>query len=169
MITGLLMEYRRFLVSCCALAFVLVGLLACKPDTECRSSVDIGMQVVFALDSVQGDTLLVNFTALDSVTVQGVGNDSILYDNQKAVKSVFLPLKTDANSTAYSIQAYNKYDTLFVSHDNNVTFISLACGCFVYHTITDVSYSGGLIDSLVILNAAIEGFKQDNVRLYFHL
>ena len=150
--------------------FALFAVLcSCKPDTECRVEQNIGMQVVFAIDSLQGDTMRVDFTTVDSITVQGVGNDSVLYDNQKSVSSLFLPLRTDASSTAYSIKAYGKTDTLYVNHENNINFISLACGCFVYHTIYDVGGAGGLIDSLVVLNAAVENYKQDNLKIYIHL
>lgn len=154
---------------CLLLILFPVLFMACKPDTECRTSVDIGMQVVFAIDSLQGDTMQVNLTSIDSITVQGVGNDSLLYDNDRKISNIFLPLKTDANSTVYALRAYNKEDTLYIEHDNNVTFVSLACGCNVYHTITAVTHKGGLIDSIVMLNASVESFKQDNVRLYMHL
>ena len=142
---------------------------ACEPDTECRTANNIGMQMVFALDSMRGDTALVSFSRFDTLTVQGVGNDSVLYDKQTNVTSVFLPLRTDTTLTAYAMSAYGKKDTLYISHDNNVIFVSLACGCFVYHTINSVNNRGGLIDSIVILNSTIENYKQDNVRLYVHL
>ena len=125
--------------------------------------------MVFAVDSIQGDTLPVRFSTLDSITVRGLGNDSLLYDNKTSLTSIFLPLRTDSNLTAYELRAYNRTDTLYIRHDNNVNFISLACGCFVYHELTDISFAGTLIDSLNILNATIENYKQDNLRLYMSL
>ena len=141
-------------------------LLSCEPDTECRTANNIGVQIVFAIDSLQGDTLPVRVSQIDSISVRGIGNDSLLYDNQKRLSSIFLPLRTDNNLTAYAIQAYDATDTLYIYHDNNVNFISLACGCFVFHTITNVDATHRLIDSLTILNATIENYKQDNLRLY---
>ena len=145
-------------------------MVSCQPDTECRTANNIGMQVVFSLDSMRlSDTTLVTFSRFDTLTVQGVGNDSVLYDHSRNVQSIFLPLRTDTTLTAYALSAYNRHDTLYISHDNNVVFISLACGCFVYHTLNYVNNRGGLVDSIELLNATIENYKQDNVRLYVHL
>lgn len=159
-------RFKLFILSLPLLCWLMS---ACSPDTECRTANNIGMQVVFALDSMRGDTALVSFSRFDSLTVQGVGNDSVLYDNQKAVSSIFLPLRTDTNLTSYALSAYNRRDTLYISHDNNQVFVSLACGCFVFHTLNSLNNRGGLIDSIEMLNATIENYKQDNVRLYIHL
>ena len=143
-----------------------VGLMACQPDKSCRQDIYVACQVTLqgiAVDSIGEEH---EFTTWDSITVQGVGNDSILYDNNYSVSKILLPLRLDTNLTAYSITWQEETDTLYIQHTNSMTFISMACGCAIYHTVDSVWYSGSRWDSIKIVNTAVEAVAQENVRLY---
>lgn len=146
-----------------------MGLLAgCRPDTICRQDTDValGVSVRWLLTDSTGAVTLQ--TAFDSIRVQGVGNDSVLYDNGKNVSTLQLPLRADTCVTAFALLWHGAEDTLFVRHDNTRHFISQACGCTVYHTIDTVWHSGNAIDSVAILNSTVESDGQENVQLTMH-
>lgn len=146
--------------------FVLLLFSACEPDTECRQEETVSLKVVFLCDSLDAEGEKVTFTTIDSLTLQGVGSDSVLLNNAKNVQSLSLPLRKDTVLTSFALTINEKKDTLTIRHTNNQQFISLACGCFIYHTIEEAVHTSAVIDSLEILNTAVENYQQDNLRLY---
>lgn len=156
---------------------VILGLLAlafvaCEADRECRQDSGIGLNVVFQGDSLQlnaegtaFDTI--RFTSVSGMTLHGAGVDSLLM-NGSAASSVKLPLRPDTTFSDFVLE-YNGYvDTMRVLHLNDMQFVSLACGCFVYHTIENVRCTHAFVDSVVILNSAVSATKDPHLRLYFH-
>lgn len=149
------------------LGLLTLVLLNCEPDKECRQTANVNCKVVFACDTMGADSAMIRFKTIDSLSVWGLGSDSVLYDNRKNVTSLLLPLRGDTTITKFLMVLHGSTDTITVYHQNTNTFISLACGCFIYHTIDTVLCSSALLDSVQILNTAVENYEQDNVRLYF--
>ena len=153
--------------------------VACSADKECRQDGSVYMNVLFTGDSLQLTTdsarLAVDSTACDTVTfttvsgmvIQGLGRDSILYGGG-AISKAYLPLRPDTTLTAYVLQYNGLFDTLYVLHQNDLRFISLACGCFVFHTIDSAYAAGTFIDSAVIINTAVSTVNEEHLRVYFH-
>ena len=140
---------------CNIFVILLVATLgACKPDSTCRLATDVRMQVPI---TVHG--------SLDTLIVQGVGNDSVLYNANASIQAILLPLRQDKNRTQFSLFFNDKYDTLTIFHTNNMQFISLACGCVVNHIIDSV-HATVRIDSVEIVNSAVERTLQDNIKIY---
>lgn len=147
------------------LTFV-IGLAACQPDTTCRQSINIACGVILQGTAIDSVGEMTEFTSWDSVSVQGVENDSILYNNAYMVSRLLLPLHVDTNLTAYTILWHEDTDTLYIRHTNTMKFISMACGCAIYHVIDSAWYSGSRIDSVKIVNSTVEAVAQDNIRVY---
>ena len=104
--------------------------------------------------------------AWDSITVQGIRNDSILYDNSKSVSQLELPLRDDTTVTAFALRWHGMEDILYIKHDNTLRFVSMACGCVIYHTIDTAWVEGEWIDSIRILNSAVEVMKGENIKVF---
>ena len=147
--------------------FVLLAVLAaCEPDKTCRQDVDVNATILLKGTFIDTAGVASSFTTWDSITVQGVGSDSVLYDNEKSVSKLLVPLRIDKNVTAYALTWRGKTDTLYMWHDNTQRFISMACGCVVYHTIESVAGRSVWMDSLKLVNSAVENIEQDNVQVY---
>lgn len=144
----------------------VIGLVACEPDRTCRQEVNINAGLV--LKCTHYDTLDVASTIVqwDSITVQGLENDSTLYDNKKNVKQVYLPLRGDTTVTVFELTWQGKKETLYIQHSNTQQFVSMACGCVIYHQIEKVWCDKVWADSVEIVNAAVEAVKQDNIRIF---
>ena len=124
------------------------------------------MRVVLSADSVtvSGDTI--HYTQWDSIRVIGVGHDRGY--SWKNTKSMSLELCSDTTVTPYLMLYHNQVDTLFIQHTPRVEFVSMACGCMMYHTIEQAWSTDPRVDSVVVLNAAVESFVQDNLCIYLN-
>lgn len=159
-------RYIGYGVAC---ALMSCALLSCIPDSECRQdmSVTAGVDVVFYMADTTG--LEIEQLYWDSISVQGVGSDSILYDNAKRQEVLRLPLRMDTSVTAYALTWHEQPETLYIHHDNELRFVSQACGCTVFHTIDSAWTSGGFITKPVIVNAAVANVPENHITLLINL
>lgn len=147
---------------------LLALLAACEPDTTCRTDENVRLVLTMKGVHVSG-TDTVSFTSIDSLTVYGVGSDSVLYNNNKSVSKISLPLRKNADSTQFVMTFNDKTDMLTVRHRNTDYFVSLACGCFVYHTIDTIYAGRSVIDSVGMVEYEIANYENTNAVLYLYL
>ena len=143
-------------------------LVSCSKSTTCRVTSDIALQIGFYSDSI--DTLgnyVVFAKPIDSLTVCGIGSDSLLY-NKQTVSSVSLPLHNTENTTCYAMTFDGKNDTMTINHQNSDLFVSLECGCFTYHTIESISETAKIFDSIAYIEYEIGRTQTENIRLFRH-
>lgn len=161
----MLRNWRYIALVVCAMMIV-----ACTTDTTCRQDMEVAMGVTLHADSLNDKGLAVKYTKWDSITVETVGSNGIgiVVDNKKGLSKLTLPMRPDTTRTAYIITFHEQTDTLFVEHTQRQYFVSLACGCAIYHTITNAWSTDWRVDSVVILNANVENAVQDNLRIYLH-
>lgn len=152
----------------CLCACLLCLLSACEPDATCYNR-DMETQVVITLSADSTDLEGKNYTydAWDSLYIQGVGTETVLY-SPNALRQLGLSLRPDTTETAYLILYHNQLDTLIITHTPRLQYVSLACGCAVYHTITGARSSDSRVDSVSVINAAVETVAQENLRIYMH-
>ena len=149
---------------------ILLGLVfllaACEPDTVCYQELGAAVQITFSGDSITaaGDT--VHYTQWDSIAVVGVGRDIGMQG--KNIKGMGLELRPDTCLTSFLMLYHNQIDTLYIQHTPRQQFISMACGCTVYHTITAAWSTDPRVDSVSIINASVEAAAQDNLCIYLH-
>lgn len=151
----------------CSLFLILCSFFAaCEPDTTCHQDLDTAVLITLSADSVTSAGDMVHYAQWDSIAVVGVGSDIGM--QSKAVKTMGLELRPDANMTMYLMLYHNQIDTLYIQHTPRQQFISMACGCAVYHTITAAWSSDPRVDSVSIINANVESIAQDNLCIYLH-
>ncbi len=143
---------------------IVFTMASCTPDTECRQDEHVRCKVVF-YESIVDNTPY----TFDSLTVQGVGSDSILYDNTKSVSFISLPLRNDANMTQFVLTTPQRFDTLTIYHTPAPYFVSMACGCFVFHTIDSVATYGPLFWKGEVVNTAVQNIEDENIKLYYNI
>lgn len=150
----------------CYSIFILLCFTACRPDPVCRSNMKVGL--VAELEEIQYDATHQPHTntTWDSITVQGIGNDSILYDNSKSIKKICLPLRHDADSTAYTLIYKGQTDTLLIIHNSRQHFVSVECGCVYNHTVSDLQCTRHWVDSITVLSDNVERGGETNIRFY---
>lgn len=137
------------IVSIIVSVFALSG---CRPDSACRSSLTVGLTCEFR--EIYIDELGQEKTrnTWDSLTVQGVGSDSLLYANRKNIQKIVLPMRHDADSTIYVLTYHGLNDTLIAYHTSQEHFISVECGCVYNHELVQITYTKHWADSLAVIN-----------------
>ncbi|MCQ2345615.1 MAG: DUF6452 family protein [Paludibacteraceae bacterium] len=142
--------------------------MACTPETTCHVSTESRMRVGIVGDTLDLEGKIVNY-ALDSLTIVGVGQDSILFDNIKLTKSYNMPLRPDQEEAAFAICYHNYWDTLKVTYTNHRRFISLACGESTAYTLKTADVTPhGWVDSVCIVSTDIDITPKENIVLYIH-
>jgi hypothetical protein len=141
-------------------------LVSCEPGKVCNQELQVAAQIILSADSVNaaGDT--VSYAQWDSILVVGVGNSVGL--KGKKLKGIELELRPDTTMTQFLMLYHDQLDTLFIEHTPRLQYISAACGCAIYHTITHAWSSDPRVDSVSIINANVESIVQDNLCIYMH-
>lgn len=140
-------------------------LASCQPDTGCRQETKVTAGVSVEWNKVDTMGVSTRITQWDSVTVQGVGTDSILYSNARSINELRLPLRPDTSLTEYEITWHGMTERLRIYHDNDRRYISMACGCIIFHTLDTVVSDQIFIEKAEIVNAAVENYEQTNIHL----
>jgi len=153
-----------------SLFFVFCSLLLtnCSPNGDCieTSAVSLGVDFYKArFDDVQEQFVYEQYS--DTLTIYGLGNDSLLAEN-KTIREIRLPLKPFSNQTTYIFERkYLLPDTITFFYENEENFISLECGCLVFHRIIDVEHTFYNIDSMAVINNFAADEQTKNIRIYF--
>lgn len=154
-------------LSLCSLFIILCSpFTACEPDTTCHQELATTVQIILSADSITAEGEVVHYTQWDSVAVVGIGSD--IGTQGRGINSMGLELRPDSNLTAYLMLYHNQIDTLYIQHTPRQHFISMACGCAIYHTITAAWSSDPRVDSVGIINASVETIAQENLCIYLH-
>lgn len=112
--------------------------------------------------------------SIDSIQVWGVGSpgDSLLVDGRAS--ATYLPLRSTAPSVAFcfhytqralSSSALN--DTLTLTYDSSPQFISEECGAMYFYTISSLSVTHHLIDSVRLVDSLVTNFDKETLRIFF--
>ena len=150
----------------CILALGSWLLVSCEPDAVCHQELDCVAVITLNADSTTATGDIKQYSQWDSIAVLGMGTNIILQGRN--TKTIGLELRPDTNLTMYLMLYHNQIDTLFIQHTPRQQFISMACGCAVYHTITAAWSSDPRVDSVGIINASVEAVAQDNLCIYLH-
>lgn len=147
----------------------LLLLSACtSSDGECRKSKDVvvGVSLYKTVFDAQTETY-VSSPITEQMTIKGLLNDSILYNGQ-SLSNFVLPLHALQPATSFVLQRGTfESDTIVIFHENTNNFISLECGCFVYHTLQAIATTTHQIDSLVIDIPSVQNVAQKHLRIYY--
>lgn len=115
------------------LFLVLVLTVSCsQQDDTCRESRNVKLNATFYVDSINPDNRYVTekFT-VDSLTVQGVGKDSLIY-NKKSTMYMELPLQIFAEESRFSLIINTISDTITIRYKNFLEFYPLSVAAFVH-------------------------------------
>jgi hypothetical protein len=152
------------------LLFSLIFTSSCSNDEQCRK--DRYIRTTAGIYQVTYDsTTKIRTTTLlspDSISVQGLGVDSIT--DYKKKSSILFPLNqiTTATESKFRVKFNQTVDTITILHTNYNAFLSLECGCLVTHSIDTVITTNHFIDSVRIsvhdVNTSTSA--KENIKIY---
>ena len=151
-----------FLVLC-----VFVG-GSCSNDETCRKDRFIATNAGIYKVTYDAITHIKTATALnvDSITVQGIGVDSI--EDYTKRSSIVFPLNKLKTESKFRVRFNEMVDTVTILHTNYNQYLSLECGCLVTHSIDTIITTNHFIDSVRIsvhdVNTSTSA--QENIKIY---
>lgn len=148
-----------------AFLFATVWLLSSCSSNGCYEDMSVKLYVNFYHVNSKNKEVAVQ---VDSMTVKGIGSDSILYKN-KTLSGFELDLNPNASQTQYLIVAvqdgYAFKDTLTLYHHNKPWFQSMECGCRVFSTLDSCNVGGQIFESVRVADSSVINLKSEHVRL----
>ena len=159
------MRNSRYLIpNLIILLSMLVGMGSCSgEDCPINNTVAGKMQFYNQL----GDAVAINGTlTVSAVRPQG---DYVFLNLQPNASEVKFPLSY-THSTDTLIFDYNQgvvYDTLYISHTNIPTLVSVDCGTAIFHTITAAHSTHHVIDTLIIQSAKVDYDERENIQVIY--
>ena len=150
-----------------AILLIILGMTACSSE-DCPINNTVQGKMVFY--NSLGDAVSIN--AMLSMTVVRPQSDSGILNKKMNATDVAFPLSY-TNETDTFIYCYDlngtlvTYDTLYISHTNTPTLVSVDCGTAMFHTITAVSSTHTLIDTLIIKSPEVNYDERENIQVIY--
>ncbi len=151
--------------------FLLLLFPSCLNEEVCEDVSTVPVRIGFYFDDEnEAQPVLLAF---DSLKVQGLGNDSIIYDYRYNVSRIELPLNSNAESSVFLIYypaspeiAHLVVDTLRFYYDVKPTLISMECGFVSFFELKEVRFSRMLIDSISIEETSIINNFDEHIKIF---
>lgn len=114
--------------------------------------------------------------SIDSIAVWGVGapGDSLLLSPSATASQLYLPLRSTASETsfcfAYRMAALDfeeLQDTITLRYTSRPWFISEDCGAGYRYTITRLTHTTHLIDSVGLSDSTVTNIDREIMQIYF--
>ena len=159
------MRNSRYLIpNLIILLSMLVGMGSCSgEDCPINNIVAGKMQFYNQL----GDAVAINGTL--SVNVVRPQGDSVVLNQLYNASEISFPMSY-THLTDTLIFDYNRgaaYDTLYISHTNTPTLVSIDCGTAMFHTITAAHSTHNVIDTLIIQSAKVDYDERENIQVIY--
>jgi hypothetical protein len=152
------------------LLFAILLTASCNNDEQCRKDRYVKMQVgtYHVTYNPTTKTRTAAYLTIDSMTVKGIGVDSILYNNVKKKNTITLPLNKLDSVSRFQITFNDVTDTITILHTNYDTYLSLECGCIKTHTLDSVITTTHFLDSasIFIHDVNTSTSAKEHIKLY---
>ncbi|MBR3859262.1 MAG: hypothetical protein IKJ18_04535 [Bacteroidaceae bacterium] len=157
------MPHRRYILRLLGALLVITGVGACSGG-DCPINNTVQGKMVFY--DLQGDP--VAYTGVLTVSVVRPQGDSVVLNQKAGASEVLFPLSY-MHSTDTLVFAYGDGvdDSLYISHTNIPTLVSVDCGTAMYHTITAVSSTHHWIDTLILKSSEVNYDERENIQVIY--
>jgi hypothetical protein len=103
----------------------------------------------------------------DTLSLAGLGQDSIIYNNSTGVKIALIPLNSSAESSTFIITINKVADTITFLYSSYPHLISKECGYTYYHSLDTVLHSDHIIKEIFKSNPTITNLNVENIRIFY--
>ena len=160
------MRRLRHIIMSLTSSLIVIGMANCSGD-DCPINNTVMGKMVF-YDSL-GDAISIN-VPLSMLAVRPQG-DSVILNRLSAASEVTFPLsythETDTFIFCYDFSDVMLYDTLYISHTNTPTLVSVDCGTAMFHTITSAHSTHTFIETLIIKSSAVNYDERENIQVIY--
>lgn len=156
-------RYHWFLKVCGLIGLTLMA-GACQNQELCQDATSTPLRIGF-YHNVNGKAQAL---AIDSLTVYGLHNDSILYNNRKQVSRIELPLNPALDQSSFVLAFPGVNDTLHITYKREPRLISMECGFVTFYQVENWSAAGTAIQTIEIEHSSISNTLDEHFKLFPH-
>lgn len=111
----------------------------------------------------------VAYTDVLTVSVVRPQGDSVVLNRKTDASEVLFPLSYthDTDTIVFAYADGTVYDSLYISHTNIPTLVSVDCGTAMFYTITSVSSTHHWIDTLVLKSSEVNYDERENIQVIY--
>ena len=153
------------------LVFAWGVLFSCTNQDVCEDAASIPVRVGFYQTDPESEEPL--SYAIDSVSVSGINNDSLIYDNALNVGRVEMPLDPSRDSCGFVIVFppvenldLPLRDTLWFFYERKPNLISTECGFVNFYEIDELKYTTHRIDTMEIENTSVTNGLDEHIKAF---
>lgn len=145
--------------------FLIASMTACSGE-DCPINNTVAGKMVFY--NHLGDAVAINGTL--SVSVVRPQGDSVVLNLKSNASDITFPLSYihETDTFIFDYNAGMAYDTLYLSHINTPTLVSVACGTAMFHTLTKAHSTHHVIDTLIIKSSEVNYDERENIQVIYH-
>ena len=160
------MKRLQHIVMGLAVSLIITGMASCSGDDCPINNTVLGKMAFY---NSLGDAISIN-VPLSMLVVRPQG-DSVILNRLSAASEVTFPLsythETDTFIFCYDFSDMMLYDTLYISHTNTPTLVSVDCGTAMFHTITSTHSTHTFIDTLIIKSSEVNYDERENIQVIY--
>ena len=147
-----------------ATLLVIIGMVCCSGE-DC--SINNTVMGKMAFYDPYGDA--VTFVGTLSVSVVRPQGDSVVINRKGSASDVLFPLSYthEVDTVVFDYNNGAAYDTLYISHTNMPTLVSVDCGVAMFHSITAISATHHVIDSLILKSSEVNYDERENIQVIY--
>ena len=134
--------------------------VSCTPGS-CFEETNADLKASFYIDSTG------KLTAPDSLTLYGLGIDSMKYKKASGVQPALIPLDASTANSTFVIRINGVHDTITFLYSTYVHLISKECGYTYFHNLDSVHSTRHIIDTIHIMLRSITTFNEPNISIYY--
>ncbi len=162
------MTRLRHIATLLAIPLMLISMVACSGE-DCPINNTVMGKMAF-YDQYGEAIAFVGTLSVTAVRQQG---DSIVVNQKYGPSDVLFPLsythQTDTLIFTYINSSGIAYDSLYISHTNIPTLVSVDCGTAMFHTITSVGSTHHVIDSIVLKASEVNYDERENIQVIYRI
>jgi hypothetical protein len=103
----------------------------------------------------------------DSLTLHGIGKDSVIYKKTPRVQPAMIPLNASAPGCRFLIRINGVDDTISFFYSTFAHLISKECGYTFFHDLDSVAFTRNMIDTIQVKLKTITIFNEPNIFIYY--
>ena len=144
-----------------SLLIILVFIFTACSQEGCDQETDVMIQAGFYATG-EGEPL-----SIDSLSVWGLNMPDSLILSMAVSDKVSLPLNPSAVASSFIIQNGQYTDTVEISYEPGLKFLSRPCGYIYVYELKEVFFTTNDINNILIINKQVNTANEENIQIFF--
>jgi len=144
-----------------SLLIILVFIFTACSQEGCEQETGVMLQAGFYATG-EGEPL-----SIDSLNIWGLNMPDSLILSMAVRDKISLPLNPSAGASSFIIENRQHTDTIEISYEPHLNFLSRPCGYIYVYEIKEVFFTTNDINNILIINKQVNTGNEENIQIFF--